>query len=103
VRLGPRIEADILAPLIDVDGNARPDRDRSDMHVIVIDVPTVRAFWVASARWIKLSKHTRNARGRLHCVEVERKNEAAAHDNYPDEKLAHYFSFLTPLDSWGCS
>jgi hypothetical protein len=31
-------------------------------------------------------------------VEVERENDAAAQYHYSDEKLAHYFSFLTPLN-----
>jgi hypothetical protein len=39
-----------------------------------------------------------NLQGRLQCVKIERKNNAAAQYNDPDEKFCHYLSFLTPLN-----
>jgi hypothetical protein len=47
--LGPRVEAEDSAPLIDVDRSAGADRDRADMDVAVIEVPAVRALGIAAA------------------------------------------------------
>ena len=44
-----RIEPAHPFPWIFVMGNAAAHRDSADLHVAVIDVPAVAAFWIAAA------------------------------------------------------
>jgi hypothetical protein len=47
--LGRRVKAALLAPLVNVNRNARPDRNRPDVHVAVTDLPAVRAIGISAA------------------------------------------------------
>jgi hypothetical protein len=41
-----RIKATVPTPLVDVNRHASPDRDRSDMHIAIVDVPAFLAFGI---------------------------------------------------------
>jgi hypothetical protein len=48
VRFGAGVEPAIPAPLVHINRDADTARDRSDMHVSVIDVPAIGAFRVSA-------------------------------------------------------
>jgi hypothetical protein len=45
----PRIETAVPTPLVDIDWDAGAERDRSHMHVTIVDVPAVVAFGISAA------------------------------------------------------
>jgi hypothetical protein len=45
----PRIKAAVLSPLVDINRYAGADRDRSHMHVAIVDVPAIEALGISAA------------------------------------------------------
>jgi hypothetical protein len=44
-----RVEAALPAPLVNIDRHAGAERDRTDLHIAIVDVPAIRTFGGAAA------------------------------------------------------